>query len=179
VARYAQGRRVLDVFCYTGGFAQACLAGRAKSALLIDSSETSLELAGLDLAHHGFDKWAERIRADAFDALRALADEGERFDLVILDPPKLLAPGADRASAERAYRKLQAMGMRLVEPGGLLATFSCSGAMDRARFDQVVFEAAGARPCRVLERFTQPADHPVILSFRKSEYLKGLLLHLE
>jgi len=91
----------------------------------------------------------------------------------------MLAPDGDRATAERAYRKLQAWAMRLVRPGGVLATFSCSGAIDRSRLDALVAEAAGDRPCRILRRLAQPQDHPVLLSFRKTEYLKGLILELD
>jgi len=178
VAGYAVGAEVLDVFAYTGGFAVTCLAAGARSVTLVDSSASALELAERNLRLNAVADRAEIVKADAFWALKDMATSGRLFDLVIADPPKLLPPQAGRTEATRAYRRLQGFAMKLVRPGGLLATFSCSGAMDRASFDQVVAEAAGAREARVLERLGQPPDHPVLLSFRKSEYLKGLILQL-
>jgi len=177
-ARYAAGRTVLDVFCYTGGFSVAALRAGAESACLVDSSAAALALAERNLDLAGSLGRATVVREDAFDALRRLGREGQQFGMVIVDPPKLLSPGAERPAAEKAYLRLQALAMRLVEPDGLLVTFSCSGAMDRTRFDAIVAEAAGTRACRILERLGQPADHPVSMSFRKSEYLKGLILQM-
>jgi len=179
VAEYARDATVLDAFCYTGGFSVACLAAGAVSARLVDGSHRALSLARRNLELAGHADRAELTEGDAFDVLRQMGNAGERFGLVVLDPPKMLAPDGDRAAAERAYRKLQALAMRLVQPGGILATFSCSGGMDRSRFDALVAEAAGGRPCRILGRLGQPQDHPVLLSFRKSEYLKGLILALD
>ncbi len=179
VAEYADGVSVLDVFCYTGGFSVACLAAGAVSAHLVDGSRRALELARRNLELAGHAGRAERTEGDAFDVLKRLGSAGKSYGLVVLDPPKMLAPDGDRATAERAYRKLQAWAMRLVRPGGVLATFSCSGAIDRSRLDALVAEAAGDRPCRILRRLAQPQDHPVLLSFRKTEYLKGLILELD
>lgn len=179
VAEYAGGSSVLDVFCYTGGFSVACLAAGANRSHLVDGSRRALELAQRNLELGGHAEQAELTEGDAFDVLRQIGGAGESYGLVVLDPPKMLAPDGDRAAAERAYRKLQALAMRLVEPGGVLATFSCSGAMDRSRFDTLVAEAAAGRPCRILKRLGQPQDHPVLLSFRKSEYLKGLIVELD
>jgi 23S rRNA (cytosine1962-C5)-methyltransferase len=178
VARYATGRRVLDAFSYTGGFSVACLAAGATSVTLVDSSESALALASENLAPLGRADDATLLEGDAYDTLRALGRAGDRFGLVVLDPPKLLPPGAKREAAEQAYRSIQGLAGRLVEEGGILATFSCSGSMDRASFDRVVFEALGDRDARILERLGQPGDHPVLGSFRKSEYLKGLVLQL-
>ncbi len=178
VAAYADGAETLDLFAYTGGFAVSCLTRGAKSVTLVDSSASALEIAERNLRLNDVAERAEIVRADAFWALKDMSANGRTFDLVIADPPKLLPPRADRAEATRAYRRLQALAMKLVRPGGTLATFSCSGAMDRASFDQVIAEAAGPREARVLERLGQPADHPVSLAFRKSEYLKGVVLQL-
>lgn len=179
VAAYARGRRVLDAFSYSGAFAVACLAAGASLATLVDTSEDALAVAQRNLASNAVGERAELIRGDAFDALRGFAQSGRRFGLVVLDPPNLLPTGADRSKGERAYRVLQELGAAVLEPGGILATFSCSGAMDRAIFDRIVLDATAKRSGRVLERLCQPADHPVLASFRKSEYLKGLLVQVE
>jgi 23S rRNA (cytosine1962-C5)-methyltransferase len=178
VAEYAEGRRVLDVFAYSGGFSVAALARGARSCELIDSSAEALELARENVALNGVDDCAALVRADAFDALRERGERGERYGLVVLDPPRLHPTHAGRDAAERAYVSLNALGAKVVEPGGFLATFSCSGAMDRARFDHVLTKALGTRPCRIVERLGQPGDHPISLSFHKSEYLKGVVLQL-
>lgn len=178
VGAYAEGRAVLDVFSYTGGFSVACLATGAESVTLVDSSESALALARENLALLGRPDDATLLEGDAYDTLRALGREGNRFGLVVLDPPKLMPPGSKREAAEQAYRSLQGLASRLVEEGGILVTFSCSGSMDRANFDRIVFEALGTRDARILERLGQPADHPVLGTFRKSEYLKGLVLQL-
>jgi len=179
VAQHARGRRVLDVFCYTGGFTVAALAGGAESAVLVDSSGDALALAGENLRLAGLECRAELLREDGFEALRRLRDEGRRFDLVILDPPKFIPREADREAGSRAYIALQGLGMSLVEPGGLLVAFSCSGAMARGSFDRVVAAAAGKRPCRILQRLGQPPDHPISVAFPKGEYLTGLVLQLD
>jgi len=178
VAQYARGRRTLDVFCYTGGFSVAALAGGAESAALVDSSADALALADENLRLAGVADRAELLREDGFDALKRLRDEGRRFDLVVLDPPKLIPREADRGAGSRAYVALQGLGMSVLKPDGLLVTFSCSGAMDRGSFDRVVAAAAGKRPCRIVQRLGQPADHPVSVAFPKGEYLTGLVLQM-
>ena len=178
VAAYAGGASVLDVFSYSGAFSVAAMKRGARSVHLIDSSASGLELARENMSLNGIGDGVEIDRADAFARLRALAKEGRKYDLVIVDPPKLQPAHGDSDRAEGAYLSLQGLAMKLVRPGGRLATFSCSGAMSRARFDGVVSQAAGDRHCRVLERLRQPADHPVLLSFAKSEYLTGLILEM-
>lgn len=178
VARYAPDADVLDVFCYTGGFAVAALRAGAKSVHMVDSSAEALGAARGNLEMNGLNANWPMDQSDAFDRLRSLAKEDRCFDLIILDPPKLQPTHGDASKAEGAYLSLQGLAMKLLRPGGRLATFSCSGAMTRGRFDGVVARAAGGRPCRILERLGQPADHPILLSHPKSEYLTGLVVEI-
>ncbi|MCX7960497.1 MAG: class I SAM-dependent methyltransferase [Burkholderiales bacterium] len=175
----AAGREVLDAFCYTGGFALAALAGGARRVLAVDSSAAALEVARENLAANALD--AARIafeRADVFAFLRQLRDRGARFDLVILDPPKFAPTAAQAKAAARAYKDINLLALKLLAPGGLLATFSCSGAIAPPLFQSIVAGAArdAGVQAKILERFGAGADHPVALEFPEGEYLKGLLL---
>ncbi len=175
----ARGRRVLNCFCYTGGFTVAALAGGARSVVSVDSSQPALELGQHNALKNGFaDETHEWLRGDCFEVLRGLHDDGERFDAVVLDPPKFAAKAEHRDRAARAYKDLMIRGLRLLDDDGLLFTFSCSGAVDRAFFrlmaGQAAFEAG--RPCRVIAELGHAKCHPVAVSFPEGEYLKGLLL---
>jgi len=172
-------RDVLDGFCYTGGFTVAALAGGARSVRAIDSSGEALALARSNVADNGLDgarvEWRD---ADMFAELRTLRDARAAFDLVILDPPKL-APTAQHApKAARAYKDANLLALKLLRPGGLLATFSCSGGVSAELFQKIVAGAAlDARvEAAVIGRFGASADHPVALDFPEGEYLKGLLV---
>lgn len=144
VGQLAREREVLNCFCYTGGFSLAALAGGARRVVSIDSSGDALALAQRNVAANGLDPArASWLDADAFKTLRRLADEGERFDLVVLDPPKF-APAREHVDrAARAYKDINLSGFRLLRPGGLLFTYSCSGAVDMDLFQKIV---AGATP---------------------------------
>jgi 23S rRNA (cytosine1962-C5)-methyltransferase len=179
VRELARGRAVLNAFCYTGGFSLAALAGGARSVLSIDSSAEALEAARANATLNGCDpsllEWRE---ADVFAALRALRDERRAFDLIVLDPPKF-APTAQHADrAARAYKDINLLALRLLGPGGLLATFSCSGGVSPELFQKIVAGAAADARAEVecLARLQADADHPVLLSFPEGEYLKGLVL---
>lgn len=180
-AGLARDREVLDAFCYTGGFALQALAGGAKSCTLVDSSAGALAAARENLSRNRLLDRAQVVQGDVFEVLRALREEGRLFDLVILDPPKLAPTRAQAEKASRAYKDANLLGMRLLRPGGTLATFSCSGGVDAAFFSQIVAWAAldAGREARVVRRLGQPADHPVLLSFPESEYLKGLICLVE
>jgi 23S rRNA (cytosine1962-C5)-methyltransferase len=180
-ARFARDADVLDAFSYTGGFALHCLAGGAKSALLVDGSAGALAGAGVNLSLNRFLGRAEMVQGDGFEVLRALHGQGRLFDLVVLDPPNLAPTRAQADKAARAYKDANLWGMRLLRPGGILATFSCSGGVDAALFARIVAWAAldAHRDARVLLRCGQSADHPVLLSFPESEYLKGLICRIE
>ena len=176
------GRRVLNCFCYTGGFSLQALAGGAASVLSIDSSQPALERAAANLALNPqlpADR-AEWRCANVFDELRRLKVGGETFDLVVLDPPKF-APSASHAErAARAYKDINLLGFKLLAPGGLLMTYSCSGGIGLELFQKIVAGAAldSGREARIIQRLQGAADHPVDLAFPEGEYLKGLLVQV-
>lgn len=175
----AHGRRVLDAFCYTGGFAVATLAGGASRVVAIDSSATALAVARENAAANPFDaSRLEFVQADVFAHLRVLRDRGERYDLVILDPPKFAPTAAQAANAARAYKDINLLAFKLLEPGGTLATFSCSGGVPANLFQSIVAGAAldAGADARIVGRFGPDADHPVALNFPEGDYLKGLLV---
>ena len=180
IASVAAGARVLDLFCFSGGFALSALAGGAAEVLAIDSSADALALARDNLARNpglpgGRVEWRE---ADVFAELRRLRDRGAQFDLVIADPPKFAPTAAHAERAARAYKDVNLLALKLTRPGGILATFSCSGGVDAALFRRIVAGAAAdARvEATVVGRLAAGLDHPVTLAFPEGEYLKGLLL---
>ena len=178
VAEYARGRDVLDLFSYSGGFSVHALGAGASRATLVDSSYGALELAEKNIAANGFEESrVEIIHGNASEVARSFRDEGRRFGMVIADPPKFAQARAHIEKAERAYKDVNLLGMKLLEPGGVLATFSCSGAMDIEHFSKVITWASvdADRQVQILQRLSQGADHPVMPSFPESEYLKGLI----
>jgi 23S rRNA (cytosine1962-C5)-methyltransferase len=178
VAARAEGRRVLDAFSYTGAFACHALLGGASSALLLESSADALALARRNLELNGVADRAELHEANAFDALRALDSSGERFGLIVLDPPPFTRRKDTVDSAARGYKEINLRAARLLETGGVLATFSCSHHIGPGLFETICRDAIGdARvPMRVLQSLTQSADHPVRLAVPEARYLTGLLL---
>jgi 23S rRNA (cytosine1962-C5)-methyltransferase len=179
VRALADGREVLDAFCYTGGFTVAALAGGAASVTAVDSSAAALEVARENVAANAVDGARACFEAaDAFAFQRQLRDRGRHFDLVVLDPPKFAPTAAQAAKAARAYKDINLLAFKLLKPGGLLATFSCSGGVSGDLFQSIVAGAAADAgvDAKVLERFGAAADHPVALSFPEGEYLKGLLV---
>jgi 23S rRNA (cytosine1962-C5)-methyltransferase len=178
VAKHAEGRRVLDAFCYAGAFACHALAAGASRARLVDASADAVALARRNLELNGLADRAELVVDNAFDALRRLEADGERFGVVILDPPPFTRKKDAVAAAARGYKEINLRGLRLLEPGGVLATFSCSHHVTRELFEDICREAAadaGVRP-RVLAMLAQSADHPVLLAAPETRYLTGLLL---
>ena len=181
VRALAAGREVLDGFCYTGGFAINALAGGAKRVLAIESSAPSLEVARENLAANSVDaSKAEFVQADAFAHLRTLRDRGAHFDLVVLDPPKFAPTAAQARNAARAYKDINLLALKLLRPGGLLATFSCSGGISADLFRKIVAGAAldAGTDAQVIDQFHSTPDHPVSLAFPEGEYLKGLLCRI-
>jgi 23S rRNA (cytosine1962-C5)-methyltransferase len=177
-ARHAPGRRVLDAFCYTGAFACHALRAGAAGALLLESSAEALALARQNLALNGVADRALVREGNAFDTLRELEAAGERFGLVVLDPPPFTRRKEAVEAAARGYKEINLRGLKLLEPGGVLATFSCSHHVTPALFEEICRDAAGdARvTVRVLTPLTQSRDHPILLAVPESRYLTGLLL---
>ncbi len=172
-------RRVLNCYAYSGGFTLAALAGGAEQVISVDSSGPALELAAAHVRDNGFDASRSVLREDDVGrVLRELREAGERFDAVVLDPPKLAASVAQAARATRAYKDINRLGLGLLRPGGWLFTFSCSGGIDSTLFGSVVAGAAvdAQRDAEIVRRVGAAPDHPQLLSFPEGEYLKGLLL---
>jgi 23S rRNA (cytosine1962-C5)-methyltransferase len=180
VRAIAAGCDVLDAFCYTGAFTVAALAGGARSVVSIDSSAGAVEHARENVASNGFDdKRCEWREADVFAELRKLRDSAKSFDLIVLDPPKFAPTARHMVKAARAYKDINLLALKLLRPGGLLATFSCSGGISAELFQKIVAGAAldaMAADAAIVGRFAPGADHPVALSFPEGDYLKGLLV---
>ena len=179
VRALAAGREVLDGFCYTGGFSLAALAGGATHVLALESSAAALAVARENLAANPLDaSRASFEQADVFARLRELRDRGARFDLVVLDPPKFAPTAAQAKNAARAYKDVNLLAFKLLSPGGLLASFSCSGGVSRELFQSILAGAAldAGVEAKIVERFGAAADHPVALEFPEGDYLKGFLL---
>jgi len=184
-ARFAQGvrhfglQRVLNCYCYTGGFTVAALAGGAGQVVSVDSSAPALERARANVALNGFDaKRAEFIDADVNALLRERLKAGESFDAIVLDPPKFAPSAAHAERAARAYKDINRLALKLLVPGGLLFTFSCSGGIGAELFHKIVAGAgldAGVDGV-LLERLAGACDHPTTINFPEGEYLKGLVV---
>lgn len=180
VMEQAKDREVLNCFCYTGGFSLAALKGDARSVLSIDSSGEALASARRNMALNGFDDArAEWRDADVFKTLRALREEGRRFELIVLDPPKFAGSPQHVERAARAYKDINLLGLQLLREDGLLFTYSCSGAISADLFQKIVAGAASDAGinARILRRLSAGIDHPMATNFPEGEYLKGLLLH--
>ena len=178
VAPFGAGRAVLDVFAYTAGFACHALLAGATSAVCVESSKDALAGAVDNLALNGVAARAEIRDANAFDELRRFDRAGARFGLVVLDPPPFARGRGALEGALRGYKEINLRAIRLLEPGGVLATFSCSHHVSEGAFEAMVRDAAadaGVR-LRVLAPLTQSDDHPVLLTVPETRYLKGLLL---
>ncbi len=179
LAELVSGRRVLNAFSYTGSMSAIAMGAGATSVTSLDSSAAVLVGVQRNAELNGVDA-GELIEANAFEELRRFRDRRREFDLIILDPPKLAHNDRHLDRATRAYKDLNLLAMKLLAPGGLLLTFSCSGAVSPDLFQKVVAGAAvdAKRTARIIGRFNQPSDHPVPLDFPEAAYLKGLLIEL-
>ncbi len=178
MALHAKGKKVLDCFCYTGGFTLNSLHNGAASVTSVDSSALAIETLKENIVLNKFDTAKHTtIQSDVNKQLRVFKDEGEKFDVIVLDPPKYAPSRSALERASRAYKDLNRLAMLLLNDGGLLATYSCSGAMSMETFKQVIAWAAldAGKQVQFIYQFCQPEDHPVRASFPEGEYLKGLL----
>ena len=177
----ARDKHVLNCFCYTGGFSLYALRGGAKSVLSIDASAEALRIAEENLNANGLDaSKAEWQCDDVFLALRKLRDQGRKFDFIILDPPKFAPTAAFAEKAARGYKDINLLGFKLLNPGGLLATYSCSGGISAELFQKIIAGAAldAGVDAQIVHHLHASADHPVLLSFPQGAYLKGLVLRV-
>lgn len=180
VEKYAAGRNVLNLFCYTGGFSIYALAGGALSVDSVDSSRKAVALVDRNVSLNGFgEERHSSLCCDAIDYLKSVP-EG-KYDLMVVDPPAFAKHRGALKNAVRAYQRLNAAAISKVAPGGLVFTFSCSQVVDKEAFALAVFSAAAQtrRSVRILDRLNQPADHAVNIYHPEGEYLKGLLLYVE
>ena len=177
VARHAAGARVLDAFCYDGGFALHCATAGAAHVHAIEISDAVARLARANVERNGFQRIVTVETANAFDALRAARPP---YDLVILDPPSFTKSRASVDAAARGYKEIHLRACRLLEPGGRLATFCCSHHVGRDRFERIVIDAAAdaRRTLRRIASYGQPPDHPVLPAVPETEYLKGFLYEI-
>ena len=177
VSKYAPGRKMLNAFCFTGGFACAALKAGAAHVLNLDSSKPALSQAEKNLKLNGFDRNFENRAVDCFEELKRLAAAGEKFDFIILDPPKLVESRSSLERGCRAYQFLARMGYKLLNPGGVMFNLSCSGLMEMPLFQKITCDAAleAGVDAVIIDTLRQGADHPVILTVPETYYLKGLV----
>ena len=179
VEHYSKGRKVLNMFCYTGGFSVYAMRGGAELVHSVDSSAKAVELVDANIELNFPDD--NRHEAFAEDAFKFMEQMQEKYDLIILDPPAFAKHKDALHNALRGYTKLNAKAFEKIQPGGILFTFSCSQAVNKDQFRTAVFTAAALarRKVRILHQLHQPADHPINIYHPEGEYLKGLVLYVE
>ena len=182
VERYAAGKDVLNMFCYTGGFSLYAMRGGAKTVDSVDVSQKAIDLVNINVARN-FSQAANHtaVAADAFEYLAAQKAQNKTYDLIILDPPAFAKHRDAVKNALRGYQRINAKAIEMIRPGGILFTFSCSQAVDKEAFRLAVFSAAAqvGRKVRILHQLHQPQDHPINIYHPEGEYLKGLVLYIE
>ena len=178
VGQLAAGRDVLNCFCYTGGFSIHAARGGAKSVASVDTSADALAVGQENAALNGIQaEGFEWLEADVFTGLRKFRDQNRSWDLIVLDPPKFAPTAAQAEKAARGYKDINRLAFKLLRPGGILVTFSCSGGIDAALFQKIVASAAldAGVDAQIVETLTQGPDHPVSIHFPEGAYLKGLV----
>lgn len=178
VSDYCKDKDVLNVFSFTGGFSIYAAGSNAKKVVSLDSSKEALDLAKRNHILNGFqENGYEWLEGDAFQLLRKLRDQNQKFDMVILDPPKFAPTASHVDKAARAYKDINLLSFKLLNPGGILVTFSCSGGLTEGLFQKIVSDAAldAGAYATILEKLNQGPDHPVSLNFPEGAYLKGLI----
>lgn len=178
---WCPGAKVLDVFCYTGGFALHAASYGAKDVVAVDSSRSALELAQMAASRNGLERTVNFIEGNAFDVLRDFEARGESFDLIIVDPPAFAPSKRTLASAVRGYKEINLRAMKLLPPGGVLVTCSCSYHITPEIFLEMLADAAAdvGRHARLVEFRPQAKDHPVLLGVKETHYLKCAFLRIE
>ncbi|ODQ00286.1 MULTISPECIES: class I SAM-dependent methyltransferase [unclassified Salinivibrio] len=174
--KYMDDKRVLNCFCYTGGFGLYAQKGNAKQVTNVDVSQPALDKAKANAARNGFDLTrAEFVNADVFKLLRTYREQGERFDVIVMDPPKFAESKSQLTGACRGYKDINMLAMQLLNPGGVLLSYSCSGLMDAGLFQKILADAAldAGKNVQFIERFAQAADHPTHSAYPEGFYLKG------
>ena len=181
ISQRGPGQRLLNLFSYTGSFGLAALAGGAAHITNVDSSQGALDIAEASRALNSFPADSvTSVTGDAFQFLRAAEEAGDRWDVIICDPPKFAHRQSQVDKASRGYKDLNLRCFRLIEPGGQIMTYSCSGAITRDLFHKIVFGALvdSGRQAQIVRELSAGDDHPVALTFPEGEYLKGLLLRV-
>lgn len=182
VSEFSRGKNVLNCFSYTGGFSVYALSSGAKNLTQIEASESALDLSTKNIElNNPDDSKIENISGDVFEVLRKFRDERRTFDLIILDPPKFAESESQIQKASRGYKDINLLAIKLLNPGGILFTFSCSGHISQELFQKIVADAAldSGREVKIIKQLTQAADHPVALNFPEGLYLKGLVCYVE
>jgi 23S rRNA (cytosine1962-C5)-methyltransferase len=179
VGQYSKGKKVLNTYCYTGGFSIYALEGDAREVHSVDSSKIAIELTDENVKLNGFGN--DKHKSFAIDTMSFLNEMEEPYDLIILDPPAFAKHRDVRHKAVQGYKRINATAFKKIAPGGILFTFSCSQVVDRRLFESTVLAAAiqSGRKVRVLHHLSQPADHPVSIFHPEGEYLKGMVLFVE
>ena len=177
----AEGKRVLDCFSYTGGFTVAALKGDAVSVDAVDVSAEACAIAEKNIELNNLDRSRVNFHVeDVFQFLRKKRDQNRKYDLIILDPPKFAPTASHVKKAARGYKDINLLAMKLLNPGGYLATFSCSGGVSQELFQKILFDASidAGVDARIIKTLHQGEDHPVALSFPEGKYLKGFILEV-
>lgn len=177
LAQYSVGKRILNTFCYSGGFSLAALKEGASEVYSLDSSKKAIHLTEENLKINSFQGKHESIVADAMEYIKDIGD----FDVIVLDPPAFAKSRTKRHKAVQGYKRLNAAAIRQIKPGGLIFTFSCSQVVDKQLFTNTVIAAAieVGRNVRIVEQLHQPADHPINAYHPEGEYLKGLIIRVD
>jgi 23S rRNA (cytosine1962-C5)-methyltransferase len=177
IAKYARGKKVLNTFCYSGGFSLSAIAGGATFAHSLDSSKKAIELTEENVILNEMGENHNSIVADTMEYIKELPEE---YDIIVLDPPAFAKHRDKRHKAIQGYKRLNAHAIRQIKPGGLIFTFSCSQVVDKFLFNNTIIAAAieSGRKVRIIEQLHQPADHPINAFHPEGEYLKGLVIQV-
>jgi 23S rRNA (cytosine1962-C5)-methyltransferase len=178
IAKYAKGKKVLNTFCYSGGFSLSAIAGGATFAHSLDSSKKAIELTEENVILNEMGENHNSIVADTMEYIKELPEE---YDIIVLDPPAFAKHRDKRHKAIQGYKRLNAHAIRQIKPGGLIFTFSCSQVVDKFLFNNTIIAAAieSGRKVRIIEQLHQPADHPINAFHPEGEYLKGLVIQVD